>query len=48
MAKKNKPSVDTSVDTLIFDGNNWVSSVESTFDFDQFTFDGLNWIPKEA
>lgn len=48
MKKKTNPSVDATVDTLIFDGNNWVSSLESTFDFDNNIFDGVSWIAKEA
>ena len=52
MAKKNNSTVestDTSVEVnLIFDGLNWVESLDSTFDFDNNTFDGTNWIPKEA
>jgi hypothetical protein len=43
MAKKNNTPVEV---TLIFDGNNWVESTVSTFDFDNYTFDGINWLPK--
>lgn len=44
MAKKNNTPVEV---TLIFDGNNWVESIESTFEFEKYTFDGLNWVLKE-
>jgi hypothetical protein len=43
MAKKNNTPVEV---TLIFDGLNWVESIESIFDFENYTFDGLNWISK--
>ena len=43
MAKKNNTPVEV---TLIFDGNAWVESIESTFDFENYIFDGINWIPK--
>ena len=39
MAKKNNPPVEI---ILIFDGLNWVESLESTFDFENNTFDNVD------